>query len=1089
MAAPEPGRFFRDDADGDYKAALKLALDDKAISPPPSVVLDDVEYAADGRLASSPADAPKDATPAKGGAATPPPSSAANTPLPDRRSRPRREPDDGRGFSKETFQEIISQKISNSVFGRLRKISDGNLERAVNFYFDAPPSPSTSSPPSSLPIGDWTERYVGSIQLSCWATRSGTRLLAYGDAVQLKRVPAAAAHKKDDTLVRITSRAVEIGRVPVEQAAFVSALLDSETCAFRGTCIYADERLRMGDTFYVQLDCFLRRQTFGDHGTTAAGVVDERRRDALVRLFAAVGLKPTRTNDTVAAHKQDGKLDVTDAAEHFDVAAPADSDDGDDAGAVVDDDQLDALYSKAQTYDADMPEVEPPHTFKLTLRPYQKQGLGWMLAKERPDAGGRDAAAMHPLWEEYAFPRHATADRRWCTRFYANPYTGALSLDFPRPESASAFGGILADEMGLGKTISTLALVHASYYLAGDRDCHGVTLVVAPMSLLAQWEAETANSASRAGVVAVHVYYGEGRTLDLALDRKMPTVVITSYRTVLSEWEKHRSAASSSLFRATGWPEAGPASRSRLFGTEFARLVLDEAHTIRNRSAKLARACCDLRARRRWALTGTPIVNRLEDLYSLIKFLRIEPWMNYTFWRKSITVPFDRGEFVRALDVVQTVLEPVVLRRTKNMTTPDGKPLIELPPKNVHVEQIELGEEERKVYDLIFARAKQTFDENLARGTVFKSYTSILAQILRLRQSCCHPALVKTACADLDDDVAPADLDSDINLQELLASFTAGARPSADERPANQYGAEVVQQLLTSASHECPICSSDPIEQPLVAKCWHIACRACLLEHIAFQRGHGQEPRCHTCRATVDENELYEVIQRPAGPDARRDAFHDAREEAEPAAEPAPAADSDSDDDAEPAKKDAAVMLLRAYRPPESAKIARLVQSLDAVRQANSDAGVTSKVVVFSQFTSFLDIVQASLRRDGFLCLRFDGSMSQKERARVLVEFDDLVVLLLSLKAGGVGLNLVSANRVYLMDPWWSYAVEAQAIDRIHRMGQTQSVDVYRYVVKSSVEERMLKIQDRKKFIASSLGMSEDQKRAQRIEDIKLLFE
>lgn len=98
-------------------------------------------------------------------------------------------------------------------------------------------------------------------------------------------------------------------------------------------------------------------------------------------------------------------------------------------------------------------------------------------------------------------------------------------------------------------------------------------------------------------------------------------------------------------------------------------------------------------------------------------------------------------------------------------------------------------------------------------------------------------------------------------------------------------------------------------------------------------------------------------------------------------------------------------------------------------------------------------------------------------------------MLLISLKAGGVGLNLVAASRVFMLDPWWSFAVEAQAIDRIHRVGQNKSVVITRFIVKDSVEEKMLKIQDRKNFVASSLGMSKEEKQAATLEDIKTLFE
>lgn len=95
--------------------------------------------------------------------------------------------------------------------------------------------------------------------------------------------------------------------------------------------------------------------------------------------------------------------------------------------------------------------------------------------------------------------------------------------------------------------------------------------------------------------------------------------------------------------------------------------------------------------------------------------------------------------------------------------------------------------------------------------------------------------------------------------------------------------------------------------------------------------------------------------------------------------------------------------------------------------------------------------------------------MGQQQRAAVIQKFqkhEGFMVLLISLRAGGVGLNLTQAKTVFMMDPWWSFAVEAQAIDRVHRMGQTEPVTIYRYIVKESVEERMVnKIQARKKFM------------------------
>ena len=131
--------------------------------------------------------------------------------------------------------------------------------------------------------------------------------------------------------------------------------------------------------------------------------------------------------------------------------------------------------------------------------------------------------------------------------------------------------------------------------------------------------------------------------------------------------------------------------------------------------------------------------------------------------------------------------------------------------------------------------------------------------------------------------------------------------------------------------------------------------------------------------------------------------------------------------------------------------------------------------------------------------LKFDGRLSLAEREKVLRRFEvpgqrnpldqRLVVLLLSLKAGGVGLNLTCANRAFIMDPWWSPSVEDQAIDRVHRIGQSLNVKVVRLIVVNLIENKMLRIQDRKRMMGEVVGVEEEERRKQRIEEIKLLFD
>lgn len=612
--------------------------------------------------------------------------------------------------------------------------------------------------------------------------------------------------------------------------------------------------------------------------------------------------------------------------------------------------------------------------------------------------------------------------------------------------------------MGLGKTIEMLSLMHTNKSdialqatdsgpssvnalprlpksSSGVESAPCTTLVVAPMSLLAQWESE-AIKASEAGTLKTLVYYGSDKVANLrnlcceANASSAPNLIITSYGNVLSEFNQVANRG------------GDRGAHGGLFSLDYFRVILDEAHFIKNRQSKTAKACYEISAQHRWVLTGTPVVNRLEDLFSLVRFLRVEPWANFSFWKTFITVPFESKDFIRALDVVQTVLEPLVLRRTKDMKTPDGQALVPLPPRVLEIEELQLSKQEREVYDYIFTRAKKTFNATMEAGTLLKSYTTIFAQILRLRQACCDPVLTrnKAIAEEADDAAAAADvangLADDMDLSELIERFTSD---SEESDIANKYGAHVLQQIQTETNNECPICSEEPMIEPAVTGCWHSACKQCLLDYIEHQKDKHTLPLCFNCREPINQRDIFEIVR------------HD-----------------DDEDDlygaTQPDKKSAPRISLSRIGNASSAKIAALTGHLKALRRHSP----TVKSVVFSQFTSFLDIIAPALARANIPTLRFDGAMTQKARAATILEFTNHkkgVVLLLSLRAGGVGLNLTAASNVFMMDPWWSFAVEAQAIDRVHRMGQEEPVKVIRFIIEGSIEGRMLKIQERKKFM------------------------
>ncbi|VVT49553.1 uncharacterized protein SAPINGB_P002326 [Magnusiomyces paraingens] len=1103
----------------------------------------------------------------------------------------------------------------------------------------------------------WTERYIGSLQADILVTRSGKNLIQYQEKLNVISASSSFSANKSSSFVRISnSKGLEVGRFSGDLARIISILIDTGTCTFKATCIFADSKLRIGDQFFIQLDCYLLRHAFSGtdiiHSHEITGINDpsdpqqqinqfltqsdstlkliggngfsvsqlsprkrmaqpipnnkaffnnsresldesilKTRQKALVSIFNKISLKPlhrskqenTSANpiqlsneDLFAQLEKASEMAVITpvagkqrALEDVDIDKQTNMEGTEEPN--FDQAQLDTVYRRtSEAQDRMLEEVDPGDTFAMKLRPYQKRGLNWMLRRESPeqyhgdsaerDADGAIIEPMNPLWQEFSWPDNPNLSLEAGSKplgpptFYVNLYAGDLSLKFPR-QKKMVQGGILADEMGLGKTISTMAVIHTNKYseeteydenlpssqvLREKRDKRGdfakyTTLIVAPMSLLSQWESE-ALASSKNGTTRVLVYYGSAATsINLRsllcgpnAEKEAPNVIVTSYGTLASEhttlvrYRKRQlnlkasgrtldgSSTKKTLHEAgddqghiwddigtEDWEDDADLGLFGLYGVEFYRVVLDEGHVIKNRTTKTAKACYDIRSQRRWVLTGTPIVNRLEDLFSLIKFLGAEPWNNFSFWKTFITVPFMNKDLERALTVVQSVMEPILLRRTKLMKGSDGKPLVELPSKEVHIVTVKLTHEERSIYDLIFASAKSAFDKNVNNGTVMKSYTTILAQILRLRQACCHPSMVTEAL--LAQQKFPENIMSINKIEELVADFNKtkqtndqGAISSSETEEKFEY--EVLSALQQGDPIECPICLTENILQDdmAVTECFHISCMDCLLKHIELSKKLHGNPQCPICCAPISEENLF-TVQREIPITSGLSKNTVVEDGIKPKIRLQP-----YNPHGQSAKIQFLLSKLRETRRQNQNEICEhgIISSAKSGKKSSKNANII-KTVIFSQFTEYLDIIERALAAEGFVSLRFDGSLSQAERARVLSRFkgesnDTNVqydILLISLKAGGVGLNLVCAQQVFLMDPWWSYAVEAQAIDRIHRMGQEHTVNVYRVIAENSVEEKILRIQQRKIALASSIGMTEEERKAQRMDDIKLLFQ
>jgi non-specific serine/threonine protein kinase len=176
----------------------------------------------------------------------------------------------------------------------------------------------------------------------------------------------------------------------------------------------------------------------------------------------------------------------------------------------------------------------------------------------------------------------------------------------------------------------------------------------------------------------------------------------------------------------------------------------------------------------------------------------------------------------------------------------------------------------------------------------------------------------------------------------------------------------------------------------------------------------------------------------------------------------------------------------------ESEKYQNHSVKLDELSREITENVGNHKVLVFSQFLGMLALIRQKLTSEGIKHVYFDGSSSSAERERAIHEFqnnEDCRVFLISLKAGGIGLNLTAADYVYIVDPWWNPAVEQQAIDRTHRIGQTKNIFAYRLICKDTLEEKMLQLQERKRALAADL-VSDDNAFMKRLttDDIAFLF-
>ncbi|MCJ1469564.1 hypothetical protein MMC07_008198 [Pseudocyphellaria aurata] len=704
-------------------------------------------------------------------------------------------------------------------------------------------------------------------------------------------------------------------------------------------------------------------------------------------------------------------------------------------------------------------------------------------------------------------------------------------------EEGSNKGGILADDMGLGKTIQALALMVSRRSQDPTRK---TTLIVAPVALMKQWEREIKQKLKPGPENRLTCFILHGANRQTTWEQlKTYDVVLTTFGTLANE-VKRKDGIDIAKQMNPNWRPITKADQLPLLGEEckWYRVIIDEAQCIKNKNTKAALGAAALQALTRFCMSGTPMMNNVGELYSLIHFLRIKPYDSSERFNRDFTKPLKQSyelEKNKAMQKLQALLKAILLRRTKKSKI-DGAPILSLPERTTESQHAAFSDDELAFYRALESQTQLQFNKYLKAGTVGRNYSNVLVLLLRLRQACCHPHLIK--------DFGMSSGGTDVSLRDMLV-LAKELAPDVVARIKEQGG------MNEQSALECPVCMDMAENATIFIPCGHSTCSECFArisdpsQAIAGGDADGRnvDIKCPSCRGKVITTKVIDHAAfkkvhmpeengaDPLDPQADVETTDESDSESE---------DSDDSDDSEEmkdfivpddvtdhksdveqsgdepgeetsgkGKKKQAKAVQGESKPKKSKKgkgkakaekepkktLAQLkkegarnakarrhylrrlerewetsgkIQKVMEILQATQDRRDNEKTIIFSQFTSLLDLLEIPISRQGWGYKRYDGSMSSNARNEAVIEFSDnpcCKIMLVSLKAGNSGLNLVAASQVIIFDPFWNPYIEEQAIDRAHRIGQMRPVQVHRILVPDTVEDRILALQEKKRAL------------------------
>lgn len=353
--------------------------------------------------------------------------------------------------------------------------------------------------------------------------------------------------------------------------------------------------------------------------------------------------------------------------------------------------------------------------------------------------------------------------------------------------------------MGLGKTIQALALVLAR---PSTDPARKTTLIIAPLALLRQWEKEIDTKIKpefKLKTTILHGRHTKKRSTPLS-ELLEHDIVICTYGKLRSEYRIVTKHLDKNKLRILD-PRA-----------KFHRVILDEAHNIKNRDSLVSRAAAALQARYRLCMTGTPLMNCATEIFPLIRFLDIAPYNDWAKFSEDIDRPILKWEGdmgAKGMRALQALLRTIMLRRTKRSSL-DGQPILQLPPRTDLVAYAEFDNEQGEYYLALERQQRLRFNKYLKAGSVMKNYIDILVLLLRLRQACDHPHLIK------DHGIVEGNSLDDADMTDLVM----------------QLDDITVATIISLEEFECPMCHQKPDNPVHIHPCGHHICPQCFTASV-----------------------------------------------------------------------------------------------------------------------------------------------------------------------------------------------------------------------------------------------------------------